>query len=129
MRPLHPPSTERQLARALQRLRALERRGPGEWHTVGATGEPAFQNGHTDAGSPWFPTRFRLTLSGGFEYVININVGTPLTVVYNLPDGFYDTDGDVPIHGFDDSGNALAFKVVAATGGGFTAGDVVHLGP
>lgn len=131
-RPLDIPTIDQRHNNTQRRTTRLERRSAGPWHEVGDTLDPlaaTFLNGVTNSGGTWMTTRYRYLLGGGYEYVINVNPPAVGVVCFNLPNGYYDTDGDTPVHGFDDQGASLSFKIVAADGGGYTAGDVVYVGP
>lgn len=62
---------------------------PGPWHTVGGTGEPAFQNSWANYGSGYGPTRFRLEAGGTrVAFDLAISGGANGTVMFTLPVGF-----------------------------------------
>jgi hypothetical protein len=123
VRQLGIPNHHQLLRRVERELARQKNRAHGRWHIVGATGEPAFQNGTTNSGGTWLTTRFRWSLGGGWEYIVNVNPPAVNAVCFTLPAGFYDPNGDTPIHGFDDQGSSLSFKIDSSNG------DVVFLGP
>lgn len=58
----------------------------GPWHYVDAVGEPPFENGWTNRGGGYVPTRFR-TICDEVEIEIEAT-GPQGTVVFTLPTGF-----------------------------------------
>jgi hypothetical protein len=108
---LYPVSPDRLLVSHQRRLTRLERRGAGPWHYVGETGEPPFLNSWANTGGGWIPTRFRVLQGGGVEVHMNVTGGVLGDPVWTMPAGYFDPDGDIPLHAFDESGNFVPGKI------------------
>lgn len=95
-----------------------------EWHYVGDSGEPAFQNSWANAGDPYAPLRFRLVTGRGastgdidtrrasLEIQGSVTGGDSGTVVFTLPDGFRPSH-ELHLPASDDLGGFVVLKVEA----------------
>lgn len=87
----------------------------GEWHTVGTSGEPAFQNGWSLHSSQVF-LKFRKTNDGCIEIIGGSRNGTG-TVVFTLPEGFRPgTNTYIPATCYTGSGHVMREVTIGSTG-------------
>jgi hypothetical protein len=91
------------------------------WHTIGDTGEPAFQNTFANAGGGLAPMRFRLVvgpndqtgeLRKSLEIQGSVGGGSVGAVVFTLP-AMYAPDFEVRLAASDDLGGFVVFRVLA----------------
>lgn len=92
--------------------RRLRNRSSGPWHSIGDPGEPAFQNGWTNAGGTAVVARFRWSLNGGTDLQASMTGGTHGTVAFTLPPA-YRPDADIKAPASDDDGNYIVLQVKA----------------
>lgn len=94
----------------------IHRHHSDQWHVVGASGEPAFQNSWVNYGGTFYGASFRRSPDGthlntrGF-----VKNGTAFTTIYTLPAGYFSTVGDQN----DDTTSASGFgalQILAASG-------------
>jgi hypothetical protein len=124
-KPLGITNNDQKIATAARNIRRLERRSSGLWHYVGTTGEPPFQNGWSNAGGGLLNLRYRWNLAGGTDIQGSITSGTPGSIIFSLPSGYYDPDGEARIIGVDDAGVVVPLRIVPTAGP--TRADVYHV--
>lgn len=56
-----------------------------DWHNVGDTGEPAFEDSWTNIGGSYVPARFRLNGDGEVEIAMAVKDGDAGTTIFTLP--------------------------------------------
>lgn len=89
---------------------------PPTWHSVGAVGEPAFQNGWVNFGSGFAPARFQRVGTRIFVEGLIAN-GTMPGVAFNLPAAFRPTTGGASGRLFDAHTGGLVGRVDVYTNG------------
>jgi hypothetical protein len=134
-KPLYIPDESQRIAGLARGQRRIERRGPGRWHLVGSSGEPAFENSWANVGGTTVPCRFRFGLNG-LEIQGAVTGGSNSDPVFTLPNAAYaDSAGDFILPGAaDGSGNAGSWKVATngdvyfVAGGGVVVGEWITVG-
>lgn len=88
---------------------------PADWHYVGDTGEPAFQNSWANSGGTYAPMRFRYlptqdsaTGAPGIEIQGSVTGGTSGTAIFTLP---VTLDYDLHLATSDDTGSFIVLTV------------------
>lgn len=88
---------------------------PADWHNVGGSGEPAFQNSWANSGGTKVPMRFRFlpvrdSSSGqpGIEIQGSVTGGTTGSTIFTLP---VTLDYDLHLAASDDAGSFLVLTV------------------
>jgi hypothetical protein len=111
------------LARHHREIEYLKRRGAGPWHYVGDDTDetaPPFLNGWGNVGGSMTPLRYRHMLGGGVEIQGSVTGGAAGTAICQLPVGYRPYGGELRLHGSDDSGGLVVFRVL-------TNGDLIRL--
>jgi hypothetical protein len=97
------------------------------WHTVGAAGEPAFQNSWSSTGGIYGPFQFRKNPEGKVQFRGTIQGGATNTSVFTLPTG-YRPPGYTYIPVLGDAGGAGNYIGIDSAGVvvGTRAGSAIH---
>lgn len=100
----------------------------GQWINVGDPGAPAFQNGWTNYGAGYVPTRFMR--KSGIVYVqMTAKAGTVSVAIFTLPPGYRPSSTISPTPGNGNGTNSAIIlndgRVIVTTPAGGTAGLVV----
>jgi hypothetical protein len=127
-RPLYEHTRDTRLAIARHDIEGLKRRGAGRWIYVGTypddpdttSDSPPFQNGWVNSGDGTLAadqlTRFRWLLGGGTEIHINATGGTTGTIIFTLPNLYWDAAKQT-FPAVDDTGAFISFTVVPRNDG------------
>lgn len=101
-RPLYEETRDTRIAKIQRDVERLKRRSAGRWIYVGAypgdpqttTDSPPFQNDWVNNGDGTLTedqlTSFRWLLGGGVEFHVNVTGGDLDTVIFTLPNGYWD---------------------------------------
>ena len=92
-----------------------------DWHTVGAAGEPAFQNGWTAYGAPYGPPQFRKRPDGVVELRGLATAGAYATPVFTLPAGYRPVGRELIFSGYTSTGT-FDYRISAGGGVQFQTG-------